>query len=97
MVETKLDKKRKRVEKRRLKVYYHLVKNPCVDCGETNVVVLEFDHVRGKKFKGVSYLLDQDYSWGKIQDEIDKCDVRCANCHRLRTAHKNGYWKVCLD
>ena len=97
MTEDRSENRRKRTEQRRLKVYNHLVKNPCVDCGEANVVVLEFDHVRGTKVNTISKLLHKDYGWKMIEEEIAKCDVRCANCHRIRTAHKHGHWKVCLD
>lgn len=60
---------------------------PCVDCGCINPVLLEFDHVRGKKEKCISNMVRGAYSIDTIQKEIDKCEVRCANCHRLIT-HK---------
>ena len=38
------------------------------------------------------------YSWNAILVEIAKCDIRCANCHRRRTASQYGwdksYWNV---
>ena len=97
MVKPHNEARQQRIEARRLKLYYYLVKHPCVDCGEIDIVVLEFDHVRGKKSHDVNRMLSKDYSWTKIEEEIVKCDVRCANCHRRRTAHKYGHWKVCLD
>ncbi len=57
----------------------------CVDCGEDNVVVLEFDHIRGVKKNTVSKMANQSYSLITIQKEINKCEVRCANCHRIVT------------
>tara|TARA_R110000824_G_scaffold2102_1_gene10027 strand:+ start:1966 stop:2337 length:372 start_codon:yes stop_codon:yes gene_type:complete len=57
----------------------------CVDCGEDNTIVLEFDHVRGVKKNNVSDMANQSYSFRTIQKEIDKCEVRCANCHRIVT------------
>ena len=57
----------------------------CVDCGEDNTIVLEFDHVRGVKKSNVSDMANQSYSFKTIQKEIDKCEVRCANCHRIAT------------
>ena len=63
----------------------HLSNNPCVDCGNNNIVVLEFDHVRGEKKYNVSDMCRGGYSLATIQKEIDKCDVRCANCHRQIT------------
>tara|TARA_R110000787_G_scaffold9510_1_gene33148 strand:- start:987 stop:1397 length:411 start_codon:yes stop_codon:yes gene_type:complete len=58
---------------------------PCVDCGENNPIVLEFDHVRGEKRANVSDMTRHAYSLKAIQEEIDKCDIRCANCHRIVT------------
>jgi hypothetical protein len=56
-------------------------------------MVLEFDHVRGDKLNSVSVLA---YSLGaslkRIQTEIDKCEVRCANCHRRKTARQFGWF-----
>ena len=63
----------------------YLSNNPCVDCGNNNIVVLEFDHVRGEKKYNVSDMYRGGYSLAIIQKEIDKCDVRCANCHRQIT------------
>ncbi|WP_395000850.1 hypothetical protein [Acinetobacter sp.] len=58
----------------------------CIDCGNKEPIVLEFDHVRGTKIKEVS-ILRRNCNWKKIKEEIKKCDLRCANCHRLIT-HK---------
>ena len=57
----------------------------CVDCGESNPVVLEFDHVEGKKLANIADMVHQSYSISAIKDEIRKCEVVCANCHRVRT------------
>ena len=66
----------------------------CADCGEKDPVVLEFDHVRDKE-KDVSLLLAGGYSLERILKEIDKCVIRCANCHRRKTA-KDQNWYVRL-
>ena len=56
----------------------------CLDCGKFYpYFILEFDHIRGTKFKNVAEL--STYSDKKLQEEIDKCDVVCSNCHRYRT------------
>lgn len=65
----------------------YLENHPCVDCGETDPVVLEFDHVRGAKIANVSAMvLKNRNSLTMVQNEVEKCDVRCANCHRRKTA-----------
>lgn len=67
----------------------HLRTHPCVDCGEADIDVLEFDHVRGGKVANVSTLLGQPR---RLRLEVAKCDVRCANCHRRKTARENDWW-----
>lgn len=59
--------------------------NPCVDCGEADPIVLEFDHVRGTKSFNIGDASRLGVGWQRLRDEIAKCDVRCANCHRRRT------------
>lgn len=78
------------------RIVAYLREHPCVDCGETNPVLLEFDHVRGKKINSVCNLMRRGFSWEKISDEIQKCDVRCCRCHRLKTAQQFGYRKLLL-
>ena len=58
----------------------YLDTHPCVDCGQSNKLCLEFDHVRGYKKDGVRHIR----SIPKLVAEIAKCDVRCANCHTIR-------------
>ena len=66
----------------------YLVAHPCVDCGETDPVVLEFDHVRGKKISAVTKMMYNKASLEKLKAEIAKCDVRSANCHRRKTTQR---------
>jgi len=68
--------------------------HPCIDCGEGDPVVLEFDHLRDKVFNIGGELSDQ--SWESILAEIEKCDVVCANCHRRRTARRRGSLRAVL-
>jgi L-lysine 2,3-aminomutase len=56
----------------------------CVDCGNRDVRVLEFDHLRDKR-ANVSELLARGHSVRALRDEIAKCEVVCRNCHRRRT------------
>jgi hypothetical protein len=75
----------------RARVRAHLSSHPCVDCGEADATVLEFDHRDPRtKRANVSSLLQSAHAWATVQREIDKCDVRCANCHRRRTAESRG-------
>jgi len=69
----------------RAHIIEYLQQHPCVDCGETDIVVLEFDH-QGNKIADISTYAMGGRSWEIVKAEIDKCEVRCANCHRLRTA-----------
>lgn len=65
----------------------YLLDHPCKDCGESDLAVLEFDH-NGKepKFKAVSSLIRNRHTLDVVKKEVEKCDVRCANCHRRKTA-----------
>jgi hypothetical protein len=66
----------------------YLQEHPCVDCGNSDVRVLEFDHVRGNKSFGIATKMK--CSWKVIEKEIEKCDVRCANCHRIVTGERSN-------
>jgi hypothetical protein len=68
--------------------------HPCVDCGESDPRVLEFDHQRDKTFNIGSGMRDRP--WQDVLDEIAKCEVRCANCHRRRTAVRFGFLRGLL-
>lgn len=64
-------------------IFKHLLEHPCVDCGETNPGILQFDHIRGEKsFNVANYRTVHNKA--KLIEEIAKCDIRCANCHILR-------------
>src|SRR5712692_9418027 len=67
----------------------YLLDHPCVDCGETDIVVLEFDHV-GPKKADVSTLANGGSSWARVMKEIAQCEVRCASCHRRKTAKRRS-------
>ena len=80
-----LKQKAERAKRIRQQVWDYLLLHPCVDCGISDPVVLEFDHVRGDKEINISDALLRGWSYSRILSEIEKCEVRCANCHRLRT------------
>lgn len=79
------------------KIEAYLSEHPCVDCGEPDPVVLDFDHVRGKKVACVSTMVRDSCSWNTIAAEIQKCEVRCANCHRRKTHRDLEGRKHCSD
>ena len=70
-------------------VYRLLAESSCVDCGETDLVVLEFDHV-GAKRASVLTLAHGGWSRNAIAAEIAKCEIRCCNCHRRKTRERLG-------
>jgi hypothetical protein len=74
-------------------IYEYLLQHPCVDCGESDPVVLEFDHLRDKVM-AVSSLVARLRPWPEIEAEIAKCEVRCCNCHRRQTARRGGHLRV---
>ncbi|HEV8469132.1 MAG TPA: hypothetical protein VGR46_05945 [Candidatus Limnocylindria bacterium] len=75
-------------------VLAYLLEHPCVDCGESDPLLLEFDHrERASKIDAVARLA-QYRPWRSVIAEIEKCDVRCANCHRRRTARQFGWTKL---
>jgi hypothetical protein len=80
-------RKAKVIAEQREWVLSYLALHPCVDCGETDPRCLDFDHVREQKRCDISRMLG-NYGWETIAKEIGKCEVRCANCHRKRTAER---------
>jgi hypothetical protein len=97
--EAKLQRDRERQKLRRpliraqnrINLLDYFLTHPYVDCGESDPVVLEFDHLRDKSYN-VSALL-RAWSWNRVLQEIEKCEVVCANCHKRRTAKQFGWWK----
>lgn len=79
--------RRYQAEKRQFVLEY-LLDHPCVDCGVTNPIVLDFDHVTGEKIGNVSEMIKSGSLRG-IKEEIKKCEVRCANCHRIVTHERS--------
>lgn len=75
---------RRYVERNIQLVREYLAQHPCVDCGETDPIVLDFDHLRDKKHE-ISTMVYNAYPWEKILAEIAKCQVRCSNDHRRAT------------
>lgn len=59
----------------------------CVDCGltypQTPYPVFDFHHLNPSE-KDVEWIKLRKRSWDKITYELDKCDLLCSNCHRIR-------------
>lgn len=88
----KIRNRKKTNESNRESIWSYLLENPCIGCGNNDPRVLEFDHRDpAEKRQNVSDMLD--LSWKTIKDEIDKCDVRCANCHKIRTQEQFKTWR----
>jgi hypothetical protein len=67
---------------------------PVSTAGEGDIRCLQFDHRdRSTKTANVANLLSNARSWKVILAEIEKCDVRCANCHSRRTAAQVNSWR----
>ncbi len=70
----------------------HFKENPCIDCGESDWRLLEFDHIGDKKHN-ISEMIRAGYSPETLKKEIDKCEVRCVKCHRIKTIEQFGWYK----
>lgn len=68
----------------------YLRSHPC-SCGEARPACLDFDHQRDKVMN-ISYMVAHGYSIDSIKLEIEKCQVLCANCHRVKTAEDFGWY-----
>ena len=67
----------------------------CTDCGYKDSRVFEFDHLPGfeKKFEIGKAVSGSTRSWKLILTEIEKCEVVCANCHRIRSMTRGNWHK----
>ena len=97
-------RKKENKQKHFLKILKEYFSKGCIDCGEKDSRILEFDHVRGEKKRtksratdGVMGLVRQGYSWKTIKKEIDKCEIRCRNCHKIKTYEEFNYYKDIRD
>jgi hypothetical protein len=85
---------RSAVEERNARFLYRILRaSGCIDCGEQDLVVLDFDHV-GAKCGLVTKLARGGVSIARLQSEVAQCVVRCVNCHRRRTATALGHYRT---
>jgi hypothetical protein len=87
------EKTRERTRKSRRRnqafVLKWLIEHPCVDCGGSDPIVLQFDHL-GDKESDITVAARRGWSLARLQKEINKCEIRCANCH-VRKTLKGSY------
>jgi hypothetical protein len=81
---------RKNRRAKRIEQLNELKNKPCVDCGGIfPSVAMDFDHIKGEKYKTISSMINSsDSVWSEIIEEIKKCELVCANCHRVRTYNR---------
>lgn len=84
---------KRNVRRNMLHVLGYLKKRRCTDCETTDWRILEFDHVRGTKISNISDMVRRGAALKRIDTEIEKCEVVCANCHRIRTIVQFGWYK----
>ncbi len=75
----------------------YLSTHPCVECNLADIRLLEFDHVNGQKSREIADLFSWGFNWFTIETEIAKCEVRCANCHRIKTVERGKWWRAELS
>jgi 5-methylcytosine-specific restriction endonuclease McrA len=93
---------RARAKLRKMKIIgeYHrrmleyLRQKSCMVCGETDPIVLEFDHPDpARKNFGIARAISDLKPWAKILAEMQACQVLCANCHKRKTAREFSWYK----
>ena len=88
--------KSKRLRKKYRKQFYSWMQDKyCKDCGNSDFRVLEFDHLEDKKYNISERIGAQTLE--SLMIEINKCDIVCANCHRIRTCKQFDYYKDLND
>lgn len=61
--------------------------NGCLECGEKNPYCLDFHHRKDEeRLMSVSRMVPSGYGKDRISEEIENCDILCANCHRIHHA-----------
>jgi hypothetical protein len=82
-------------QKNRAWLMNYLSDKACVDCGNKDWRVFHFDHIDPDvKSYNVSTLATSSYGLQTLQEEVEKCEIRCANCHMIKTGKQFGYWNA---
>lgn len=90
----KVESRKRRLERQNHNqeaLYRYLLAHPCIECGESEPILLEFDHL-GDKSNGIANMIAHQ-SWDTIELEISKCQVLCVVCHRFKTARETNNFK----
>lgn len=92
--ERAVERNRRIKNKLRKLMLEYLENRSCEKCGMSDLRVLEFDHIdpTTKSFS-IAGAITSTRSWGKILIEIDKCQILCANCHKIKTAEEQDWYK----
>lgn len=95
--ERRYEAKKKRLSKNKKWFAEYKSKLKCKNCPENHPSCIDFHHREGEeKEKNISKLVHGGYSIKRILEEINKCDVLCANCHRKEHwdewENQNGRW-----
>src|SRR6266508_203623 len=73
-------------------VWNYLLKHPCERCGESDPVVLEFNHLHSKDM-AISKLVASTTNIKRLEKELKKTQVLCSNCHRRITVKERGWFR----
>src|SRR5690349_6082894 len=76
--------------KRELGLFVQKLKEkPCTDCRACYPTeCMDWDHVRGKKLYNIGTMVAHGHSKAAVLRELAKCELVCANCHRVRTRER---------
>lgn len=86
-----IDKARRNSKTYAEEFYQWLSDKSCFDCGNSDIRVLEFDHLENKEFALSAKIGGRKLE--SLMDEINKCDIVCSNCHKIRTSVRGNWYK----
>jgi hypothetical protein len=89
----KIEHRKKQFQKLRELVWRHKKLCGCVLCSNKDPRVLDYDHLdSSNKQEDISRMINRGNSIKTLKNEIRKCRILCANCHRIKTFEDRGYW-----
>ncbi len=71
----------------------YLSERGCIDCGITDIRVLDTDHIAGTKVASAAKMIENGWSFDSMTEELSKCEIRCKNCHATRHAKESNNWR----